>query len=225
MYYTYILKTPVDNEPFYVGKGKGNRASFHIRSVLGNWKSSRTGNLHKSRTIKKIIKDGFNVIIDLKYFDLEEHAFQEEKRLIELYGLRIDGGLLTNLTYGGDGYSRPGVKVDQYNMFGEFIRTFNSTEAASQSISGNSYSKNSIKACCDGIRRSAKGFMWSYHDEPLCKTVYDKVKSIGQYKDGVLISRYSSINEATKIGYDSSSISLCCKGKRKQHKGYQWQFI
>ena len=225
MFYTYVLKSSSGNIPFYVGKGKGLRANFHVRSAVRDWASSRTGNVHKFNTIRKIVKDGFEIFIELKYFNTEKEAFTEEIRLIGMYGLKSEGGILTNLTRGGEGYTRPGIKVDQYSILGEYIQTFESIQDASQVICGGNNSKNAIKECCDGIRRSSKGFMWSYHGRPVNRTKSNKIRSIGQFKDDKLIARFSSINEAARIGFDASSISLCCRGKYRQHKGYVWQFI
>lgn len=35
--------------------------------------------------------------------------------------------------------------------------------------------------------------------------------------------RFSSMQEAKRNGFDSGKISLCCAGKRKTHKGYEWR--
>ena len=64
MYYVYALLDPrrpgpfkygnwkFDFEPFYVGKGKDNRAFKHLDHTLGN-----CGNLHKVRKIAKIRRE------------------------------------------------------------------------------------------------------------------------------------------------------------------------
>lgn len=41
---------------------------------------------------------------------------------------------------------------------------------------------------------------------------------------GELIRRWESTNECGRNGYTQSSVSQCCNGKRKQHKGYTWRF-
>ena len=35
--------------------------------------------------------------------------------------------------------------------------------------------------------------------------------------------RYSSMQEAARNGFESGKISMCCSGKRKSHKGYEWR--
>lgn len=40
--------------------------------------------------------------------------------------------------------------------------------------------------------------------------------------NGDFIKKWDRIKSAVKNGYNSSSISLCCSGKLKTHKGYIW---
>jgi len=81
-FYTYLWLRE-DGTPYYVGKGKGNRAY--------------TSNGHR---VSKPAND--NIIV--QHFDTEEDAFFTEKFLIALYGRTdISTGCLSNLTEGGDG--------------------------------------------------------------------------------------------------------------------------
>ena len=51
-----------------------------------------------------------------------------------------------------------------------------------------------------------------------CKKVY-------QYKDGVLICEYPSVQEAARlnnIGY--SNIARCCRGEQDSYKGFEWSY-
>ncbi|MDE8755658.1 NUMOD4 motif-containing HNH endonuclease [Pectobacterium polaris] len=36
--------------------------------------------------------------------------------------------------------------------------------------------------------------------------------------------RYGSAMDAVRVGFDSSSISRCCNGKSRSHKGFHWRF-
>ena len=86
-FYVYIHYTIDTNEPFYVGKGKGNRA----------WKTCRTKYWENI-----VAKHGLRV--EIKYSQLDEpRAFIIEKELIK--NLRAYGYQLCNLTDGGEGCS------------------------------------------------------------------------------------------------------------------------
>ena len=86
-FYVYIHYT-LDNKPFYVGKGKGNRAYHkHGRSTWWN---------------RIVFKHGLIVEIQ-EYFLTEEEAFNREKSLIVT--LKENKFELCNLTNGGDGTS------------------------------------------------------------------------------------------------------------------------
>lgn len=89
-------------EPFYVGKGYGNRCLKHLQIL------SRVDNPMKTNKIKSIFKLGYEPIIVKYKIDLTENdAFQIEKELIKTIG-RIDlsTGTLTNLNDGGIGGHR-----------------------------------------------------------------------------------------------------------------------
>lgn len=50
-------------------------------------------------------------------------------------------------------------------------------------------------------------------------------KAVGAYKNGELIMVFQSTREAGRNGFGSCSVSACCRGKEKTHKGYQWRFL
>lgn len=89
--YQYIRK---DNTPYYIGKGKLDRA----------WASHRRANGAelKPKDISKIqiIQENLS----------ETEAFSLEEKLISYYGIKENGGILVNLTSGGEGRS-PSKKV------------------------------------------------------------------------------------------------------------------
>ena len=61
------------------------------------------------------------------------------------------------------------------------------------------------------------------HNERMAKSKSKKVigKSLTENKVIVL----QSTRQANKFGFDQSTISKCCKGKQRQHKGYVWSYI
>lgn len=125
MYYVYALLDPrkpgkfryslgggkwatFDHEPFYIGKGKGNRMRVHVPAALLGIEQT-----FKARRIRRIHAQGLAVIEkkSKKVFD-EQSAFAYEKRLIAAIG-RYDmrKGPLCNLTDGGDGVPNLSRKV------------------------------------------------------------------------------------------------------------------
>lgn len=89
MYYTYIWRD-AEGVPFYVGKGKDRRAT----RIIG-----------RSRAFKDMYaQGGCSVEIECLFIH-ETQAHAREIELIERYGRREFGGLLINMTDGGEGVS------------------------------------------------------------------------------------------------------------------------
>jgi hypothetical protein len=85
----YIHKTLDTNEVFYVGIGKNKSRAF----------STSNRNKHWNNIVKK---HGF--YYDIVFEDLTwEDCCKLEIQLISEYGRKIDGGLLCNISLGGDG--------------------------------------------------------------------------------------------------------------------------
>lgn len=53
---------------------------------------------------------------------------------------------------------------------------------------------------------------------------HPKARKIYKIKDKKIIAKYETITEASLLGFQHSKIVLCCQGKRKSHKGYQWRY-
>lgn len=85
-------------EPIYVGKGSVSR-SRHKQHL---WRAT---NVWLKRKLAKIETEGLSPAIEIvAYFDNEDEAFAEERRLIALFGRFDQGaGTLCNATDGGDG--------------------------------------------------------------------------------------------------------------------------
>ena len=86
VYYTYKWLRE-DGTPYYIGKGKGRRA----------W------TVHKRKNVSHYPPEGrVEIVMDSIS---EEEALTHEVWLIALYGRKSEGGLLINLTSGGQGPS------------------------------------------------------------------------------------------------------------------------
>jgi len=200
MYYVYVLIDPRNNQPFYVGKGKGKRVKSHYY----NWSSIDKSNPHKARKIKKLKKLGWEPKYEIVFESKNENlVFEKEKELIAKWG-RIDvdkKGILTNINPGGEGNTGGQRPVKQYNLFGEYIQTFSSCLEAIRSLG--KVNSSAIIECCkkkDG-HKAALGYFWTYAEEELnldwC--FGGKKKPVYQWDlEGNLVNRFINANQAAK---------------------------
>jgi hypothetical protein len=95
MYYVYQLVDPRNNQPFYIGKGKGRRANTHL------WQIPETRNVYKENKIASIRKDGLEPEIEYIAENIidESLAYTIESALIKKYGRKgyEKNGILTNV--------------------------------------------------------------------------------------------------------------------------------
>jgi hypothetical protein len=102
-YYTYAYLRK-DGTPYYIGKGKNNRAFYKTKNEI---KPPRD----KSR------------IIFLKQNLTEEEAFKHEKYMIAVFGRKdLETGILYNRTNGGEGSSGLRLTEEQRKRRGEIQR-------------------------------------------------------------------------------------------------------
>jgi hypothetical protein len=98
MYYTYMYIDSRTNEPFYVGKGKNERAFCHWEFGAENKRFN-----NRLKTLKKL---GITPIIHLMECSNERTAYELEIGLIKQIGRKdLGSGPLYNYTNGGDGCS------------------------------------------------------------------------------------------------------------------------
>lgn len=107
VYFVYQLVDPRTNLPFYIGKGKNDRAKTHL------WGKSKSNNPEKDQMIADIRSHGVEPIIQYLYENLfEEDAYFKEEELISKYG-RIkfeSNGILVNIKKDAKPPSQKGKK-------------------------------------------------------------------------------------------------------------------
>ena len=90
-FYVYALYD-TNGFPFYIGKGKDRRLNRHFQ------KSNLKHQSYKNNLIKKILSEKGNVNREIICKNLtEKEAYELEEFMINSYGLRVDGGCLTNV--------------------------------------------------------------------------------------------------------------------------------
>ena len=151
-------------EPFYIGKGKGQRVSAHF------WPQNLENKSHKSNRINKIHSSGLDVYYQFVRENItEEIAFKLERRLIELIGRSMfDKGPLTNKTEGGEGASGRIVGNKERRRRSLIQRIVRSKETAEQlavrssKISltrktiNNTYGTCTFPGCLESIARTSR---------------------------------------------------------------------
>ena len=95
MFYVYQLTDPRNNQPFYIGKGTGNRAKTHLLEIPD------TRNVYKENKIAAIRREGLEPKIEYIAENIsdEKIAYNIEAELIKKYGRKgyDTGGILTNI--------------------------------------------------------------------------------------------------------------------------------
>ncbi|MBC8427376.1 MAG: hypothetical protein H8D97_00645 [Proteobacteria bacterium] len=215
-FYVYALYDPDEEEPFYIGKGHGDRAQDSTTL------SGSGGSIYKKRKINKILSKGKKIEIDYIEWNLtEQRAFEVEIESISFYGRKINGGCLTNLTDGGDGPSGH-IHSDEHkrkisNSMKGIIRTKEHTENLRQlqlgkiipeetkkKISNTSISKGSNKGINNGFFGKTHSdetklkFKDRIHSEET-KIKMRKKKEINVVVDGIFYDSFLKAAEVLKV--------------------------
>lgn len=221
--YGYVYKYTSPSSKSYIGQT--------IHSLIE--RSGLNGYKYKTCPIffSAIKKYGFN---NFKVEILGEYPLSEldkwEQYWIEYYDSYKKG---YNATFGE--HSEPikrkkkGKKIDQYNIKGEYIKTFNSLAEAAGEIDS---TYQAISAVLANIRPQHKGFIYRYEGQqpPQPINIQKHNRLIGQYTlDNEFITTHSSSVEAAfKIGKNKNAarnIRAVCTGDRNSAYGFKWKYL
>ena len=118
-------------------------------------------------------------------------------------------------------------RIFQYNEKAELINVFNSKKEASEITKIN---KKNISTALD-TGAGAGGFLWKWEDEapPVPREI--RVKKIRKVKQidlntKEIVAIYDNASAAARaLNTNASSISAVCRGERKKHRGFGWEYI
>lgn len=210
-------------EPFYIGKGKGERIKSHF------YPSSLAKKNLKNNKLKNIINKGKQVLIEKLLNNLtEEDAYDLEKALINSIGRKdLKNGSLTNLCDGGYGIRNCKIeskwkKVYQYDLNGNILNQYISmTQAAEQT----GLLVSDISRCCLGKARTHGGFFWSFNSE-INFLKNKKNRKVYQFdlKDNQ-VNKFNSITDASNAtGIRCSVISRICGGELISKNSFYFRY-
>ena len=149
IYYVYMLLDPDTMIPFYVGKGKDNRASTHFKI------KKKSDNPRKDKVIVEIFSRNKIPLIKYVYKYLpEDEAYNQEESLIKSYGRMSfeKNGILTNITIN----SRPPSQKGRKKVFTETHKKNLSKSLKGKPKTLPGWNKGLTKETDDRLQKSAE---------------------------------------------------------------------
>jgi hypothetical protein len=188
-YYTYAYLRE-DGTPYYIGKGKGNRA------------------YKKSGREVKLPRDKSRIIF-LKQNLTEEKAFRHEKYIIAVFGRKdLETGILRNMTNGGEGISGYVMKEEQKLKLSE--------KATGRIMSKNARLQMSISQIG---RKHPEEVKKKISQKQLGKNNHNyKYDWKFTFDCGKVITTSSMPSWCKNNGYDKAALMRVCKGQVGRHK-------
>jgi hypothetical protein len=206
-YYTYAYLRE-DRTPYYIGKGKGNRA---YRRRKNDTKSPKD----KSK------------IIFLKQNLTEEEAFKHEIYMIAVFGRKDLGtGILHNKTDGGDGSSGRVMTEEQKRHLSKVTKKYSEDELKKKASDYYKKNKERIskyyaerwKKLKDNPEEMKKHRLKQRKPTETHKTNRLWKTWIITFEDGRTLEMTGLHNWCKQNNYNDSLIYQVAKGKRKKHK-------
>jgi group I intron endonuclease len=221
MGYIYLIRNKINNL-CYIGQTRQNDVNLRWLEHKSNLDKKRGCPLLKE-AFKKYGFDNFVFKLLIICFDKDLNKFEIE--YIKKYNTKTPYGY--NVLDGGYNFPDNRKEVHQYDLEGNYIRTFNSGVEASIITK---IHKQGISDCLNNRAKSAGGYQWSR--EKLYKiNIYEKEdrKNIIYCYDlqGNYIREYNGLKEAselTKVNAKIISMSCLCYEKRKKGGIYQFRY-
>lgn len=137
--------------------------------------------------------------------------------------------------------NKTGKAVDQFDLDGNYLRTFNSTAQASRYCGDYTTRGVAIQYCCNKKAKQCHGFQWRWHSNNpsnIGKYISHSMDMIEKSKkkiykydtNDLFLKEYESISDAAReIGKPNiiatcSNIVQCAKGNKQQAYGFKWKY-
>lgn len=240
-YIGYIYKIYNDiNDKLYIGQTVRtirHRFLQHIHSS----KTASNSTMIIPKAINKYGADNFHIEeVEKIECDTSEELYnilnQKEQYYISLYNSIRPNGY--NIRSGGDNADNLKIAVDQYDLHGNLLNTYNSIKEASEIISNTDIfiSNVIISYVCSGKYKTAREYVFRYHGDPFDKydvnVIRNNKKCVDQFDYfGNLLNSFESAASAVRylklLGYSidrGSHITSCCKGDRLYAYNFIWRY-
>ncbi len=229
MNYIVYKTTNLINGKIYVGVHRTNPDIFDGYIGCGvTKKDKKTKTKGFPKAVLKYGYENFKRETLFIYPDTEQGMLNAYNKEAEIVNLEFVKSKKTyNLTLGGKFtvYYSNKKEIAQYNLNGEFIRTWESIKEAEEALNLNSISANLI-----GKTKYCGNYQWKYYlgNVSDIEPVIPKEKTVYQFDlQGNLLKVWKSITEASKQFNKNSArvaISNNCLNKTHQAFGYYWSF-
>lgn len=213
----YCIENLVNNKK-YIGQ------SVDIYSRWYAHKSKLYGNKHENTHLQNSWNNYGEKYFHFYIVELCDKELLNEREIywIKHYNTFYDG---YNETFGGQGQSKPAIKVFQYTLDGDLIKEWNSVYEIQEELD---FNENTIRNACNNKEHlSAYGYQWSYQKSDNIGE-YNSVtqkKIVYQYdKQGNLVNIYDTILSVSEDGFSFGNVANCCRGIRKTSSGYVWSY-
>lgn len=160
-----------------------------------------------------------------KIVNISKDELLKELNKKEIYYIRKFNSIRPNgYNTAKGGYNLPNTYMEksvyQFSLIGELIAIYKSMANASE-ITGTQQSD--ISKCCNGVIKSANGFVWSFNNKFICNNNPHQ-KPIDVYTiNGEFLETLMKQGDAIKYTH-SKNISKLCSGKLIQSNGYVFRY-
>lgn len=235
--YHAIRKHGVENfkiEPLYYGNADLNELERYYINQYNSYKDSNIGynetqggdgvRLYDYEKIYELWNQGLSMA---EIEDIMGCYYKTVRTALDSYGVTQKETTIRGKQYNGQIRKK---KILQYSLKGELIATYDDLAAMSKATG---YSQDYIRKACNGIYKTAHGFIWGHQQDNEEEIVKKKESiqpskaktSICQYDlEGNFIQEFDSHISAAKA-YDVSrdAIDDAASGKALSCKGFLWK--